>query len=133
MEKQSPLMPSISVNIKYSQILIHKNSLRLLGNPEYIQILVNPEEKSIILCCSVEEDHLAHAVNPKIFDSREKGLCIRSHPLMKNLYRLNPVWNVSSTYKIKGRFFPNLNIIKFKIKDSCISSKFNKSEAMENE
>ena len=112
--------PIISINLKYSWIVIHKLTLKLLGNPEYIQILVNPAEKSIVLCRSTEKDHLAQHVRKDVFTSCKVTYRIHSHLLVKGLQKTYPAWNNENTYQIKGKFMPALNIIKFRMKDSEI-------------
>lgn len=110
--------PTMSINIKNSLIIIHKNALRLLGNPEYIQILVNPAEKTIVLCQSFESDHLAHHVNKDIFIEARKSLKIHSYALTCNLHKVNPLWNKDTTYRLTGEFITQLNIIKFRMNNS---------------
>lgn len=118
MTKSHISKPTISINVKNSLIMIHKNTLRLLGNPEYIQILVNPAEKTIVLCRSFESDHLAHHVNKDIFTEARKSLKICSYALTNNLHKINPVWVKNKTYKMTGEFITHLNIIKFRMNSS---------------
>lgn len=115
MTKSHISKPTISINVKNSLIMIHKNTLRLLGNPEYIQILVNPAEKTIVLCRSFESDHLAHHVNKDIFTEARKSLKICSCALTNNLHKINPVWVKNKTYRMAGEFITHLNIIKFRM------------------
>lgn len=39
--------PLICIDFKKNRIRIHRNTLRQIGNPEYIQLLVNPDQKMI--------------------------------------------------------------------------------------
>mgnify|MGYP007110268047 CR=1 FL=1 len=39
--------PMIVIDHKNSQIRIHRNTLQLLGDPEYIQLLVNPGQHAL--------------------------------------------------------------------------------------
>ncbi len=120
MTKVKPPKPTISVNIKYSSMMIHKNTLRLLGNPEYIQILVNPTEKIIVLCRSFKSDYLAHHVNKDIFMESRKSLKICSYALLDNLHKIHPAWIKGNTYRMTGEFIPNMNIIKFKMNNASV-------------
>ena len=54
--------PLICIDFKKNRIRIHRNTLRQIGNPEYIQLLVNPEQKMIGIKASCAEDKLAHKV-----------------------------------------------------------------------
>ncbi len=38
--------PLICIDFKKNRIRIHRNTLRQIGNPEYIQLLVNPDQKN---------------------------------------------------------------------------------------
>ena len=116
--------PTISVNIRDSLIMIHKNTLRLLGNTEYIQILVNPTEKTIVLCCSTEDDHLAHHVKDEVFTNCKKHLRIHSQMFLRKLHKIYPEWIERNTYKIPGEFISNLNVVKFYINDSFVSTRY---------
>lgn len=120
--------PTISVNIKASLIIIHKYTLKLLGNPEYIQILVNPTEKSIVLCRSSADDHLAHHVKNEIFTDSRKSFKINSYALLQGLHKTYPKWGEENTYKITGEFISNLNIIKFCMRDSVVSNRYGGEE-----
>lgn len=118
--------PSISINISDSVLMIHKNTLRILGTPEYIQILVNPNDKSIVLCCSAESDHLAHYVKREIFTVGKITYKLHSCALLQGLYKIYPKFIIGNTYKIYGKFIPNLNIIKFDMNDSVLSVRYEK-------
>lgn len=129
MKKQTESKPTISVNIKYSTILIHKNTWKLLGSPEYIQILVNPSDKSIVIYQSSQIDHLAHCVNSKGFTDYRKPLRIISYALVRELQSIYPKWNEDNTYKMKGKFLSHLNIIKFSMDESYLSSRYGNGDA----
>lgn len=128
MTKTLSSKPAISINIRDSLILIHKNTLRILGKPEYIQILVNPADKSIVLCCSSKSDHLAHPVKPEIFVDNKKTLRLHSYPLLQSLQRIYPKWSDKETYKIVGNFISHLNIVKFSMSDSFLSTRCERGE-----
>ena len=54
--------PIISINFKRNLIRIHKATLDLLGQPEYIQLLVNPDDRTIAIMKGISSDVLAHRV-----------------------------------------------------------------------
>ena len=60
MNRQTSLKPILCIDLKKNRIRIHKQTLRLLGNPEYIQLLVNPDIHMIAIRRSVRQDYLAH-------------------------------------------------------------------------
>ena len=57
--------PLICIDFKKNRIRIHRNTLRQIGNPEYIQLLVNPDQKMIGIKASCAEDKLAHKVKER--------------------------------------------------------------------
>ena len=54
--------PTLCIDLKKNRIRIHKCTLHLLGNPEYIQILVNPDRHMLALRKSKRTDHAAHRI-----------------------------------------------------------------------
>ena len=54
--------PLICIDFKKNRIRIHRNTLRQIGNPEYIQLLVNPDQKMIGIKASCAVEKLAHKV-----------------------------------------------------------------------
>ena len=48
-DNQQPI--SITVDMKKYRIRIHKNTLRALGNPERVQLLLHPTEPTIMVRC----------------------------------------------------------------------------------
>lgn len=55
MKKDSLNTPKIVIDSKNSRIRIHRNTLHLLGNPEYIQLLVNPEQLTLAILSSPKQ------------------------------------------------------------------------------
>lgn len=54
--------PILCIDLKKNRIRIHKLTLHMLGDPEYIQLLVNPDSHMIAVKKSVRQDYLAHHV-----------------------------------------------------------------------
>lgn len=52
MKNNSLNVPMIVIDSKNNRIRIHRNTLHLLGDPEYIQLLVNPERLMIAVLSS---------------------------------------------------------------------------------
>lgn len=117
MSKSGLQRPAISIDIENAVILIHKSSLRLIGEPEYIQVLVNPNEKTIAVCRSFEKDHLAHRVDFKSIVGK-RSYKLYSRNLTDSLHTIYPNWNSGKTYRIYGNYIPALNVIKFCLKNS---------------
>lgn len=93
--------PSLSIDLKKNRIRIHKKTLYMLGNPAYIQILVNPVKKTLAILPSVSEDHLAHKINWLYLDDSSKSYELYSKALVKTINSLQ-IWEPKQIYKIDG-------------------------------
>ena len=49
MSRENLYQPILSIDLKKSLIRVHRNTLRLLGDPDYIQLLINPNAKMIAI------------------------------------------------------------------------------------
>lgn len=59
MSNQPSSQPILCIDLKKNRIRIHKHTLHMLGDPEYIQLLVNPCTHMIAVRKSVRQDYLA--------------------------------------------------------------------------
>lgn len=41
--------PAISIDLKKGRIRIHKKTLRMMGSPDYLQLLINPRDRVIAI------------------------------------------------------------------------------------
>ena len=98
--------PSLSIDLKKNRIRIHKKTLYMLGNPNYIQILVNPTEQTLAILPSVSEDHLAHKINWLYLDDSSKSYELYSKALIKTINSLN-IWKPRQIYRIDGTAVTN--------------------------
>lgn len=55
MNKQPSLQPILFIDLKKNRIRIHKQTLHLLGDPEYIQLLINPVTRLIAVRRSIQK------------------------------------------------------------------------------
>lgn len=72
-----------------------------MGDPDYIQLLVNPEENMLAIKKSISKDHLSHRVK---WNARKEGTCFElySRDLVHRLCLCNPVWQRNRSYRIYG-------------------------------
>lgn len=94
-------LPSLSIDLKKNRIRIHKKTLYMLGNPNYIQILVNPVKRTLAILPSVSEDHLAHKINWIYLDDSSKSYELYSKALIKTINSLH-IWESKQIYRIDG-------------------------------
>lgn len=101
MNNQPFSQPILCIDLKKNRIRIHKLTLHLLGDPDYIQILVNPEEGIIAIRRSYPNDHLAHHVK---FHKLSEGTCyeLYSTNLIQTLKQVNNSWENNHSYRLYG-------------------------------
>lgn len=97
--------PILCIDFKKSRFRIHRNTLRLLGNPKYIQLLINPYENILAIRCTVREDRLSHYVATSCFISRN-SYELYSSSLTTTLLNLNDQLRDDCSY----RFYGSINL-----------------------
>lgn len=118
--KTQEQQPSLSIDLKKNRIRIHRRTLHLLGNPNYIQILVNPSKQSLVLLPSVSQDHLAHKINWLYLDDPNNSYELYSKALVKTINKLQ-AWEPEQLYRIEGTCISTQNsgmAILFYLKES---------------
>jgi len=119
MNKQlSSQKPILSIDLRRNLIRIHKVTLDTLGCPDYIQLLVNPDDKSIAIMKGISTDKLAHHV---CYERIKKGQSFELYStiLLKNLKSISDQCETMKAYRIYGDYLPNFEIVKFSI-DDCV-------------
>lgn len=112
MNRQHSLKPTLSVDLKKKRIRIHKVTLHLLGDPEYIQLLVNPLNHTIALRKCIQEDYLAHRIRKEQLTGKN---CyeLYSTDFVNTLCKVNTTWDANEAYRIYGVFFQNEGLVSF--------------------
>ena len=114
----SPILkPSILIDMRKNRIRIHKNTLRALGDPDFVVLIINPEEHTLGIKCSVLDDKLAH----RIHKNTTKNDCeLYSKLLMAALHDLCPEWDGRERYKIEGGIIAEENMAVFSMRDGTM-------------
>ena len=110
--------PTLSIDLKRNLIRIHKVTLNALGKPDYIQLMVNPCDKSIAIMKGSCTDRLAHHV---CYNRIKKGQSFElySNILLRNLMSISEQCKAMKAYRIYGSYLPDYEIVRFFI-DDCI-------------
>ena len=110
------LKPSLLVDMKKNRIRIHKNTLHALGNPCFVVLIVNPEEHTLGIKCSSQDDKLAHRIKQSTMNSK---VCyeLYSKSLTLALRRVCPEWNDIGKYKLEGEIIHAENMAVFPMVD----------------
>lgn len=110
------IRPSLLIDLKKNRIRIHKATLHLLGDPDYIQFLVNPDSLSLVIRCSIKSDALAQHIRWSQIEGKQ---CCEfySYFLLKSLRDVNCGWEENRSYRLYGKLHEKENLAMFSMKD----------------
>lgn len=119
MAGSATVKPSILFDMRKNRIRIHKNTLHALGNPDFVVLIINPDEHTLGIKCSVMDDKLAHRIRQSTMKSK---VCyeLYSKTLMAALHKLCPDWNDTFNYRVEGEFIAEENIVVFSMRDCTV-------------
>ena len=111
MSKQE-IQPSISITVdmKKYRIRIHKNTLRALGNPERVQLLLHPTEPTIMVRCPQKGEPFGQE-EKVVFDKpgNDGTFQLYSKELINRLQRIYPCFEKNHVYRLYGIMEPELH------------------------
>lgn len=117
MSRKPESRPTIFIDMKKSRIRIHRSTLQMLGNPTYIQLLVNPEARTIAVKRTSAYDHLSHRISEDEF-LHNKCCELYSRNFLKALRSTSSNWTDTETCLIYGTLVESCHLIQFSIEDS---------------
>ncbi len=109
--KQKPCISIVDRTKK--RIRIHRTTLHLLGDPEYIQLLVNPDSRTIAIRKGNSADPLALRVFPA--DSMKNCFEIYSSDLMRSLRMIFTEWKEGECCRLYGEMDPKGEVVQFRL------------------
>ena len=121
MSEQANTKPAILVDLKKFRIRIYKTVIHMLGDPAFILLLVNPEDRSICVSCGDPSDARAHRVRlsslkgGSSFELYSKSLC-------EALQEVCPEWGNSHSYRFHGEMIPGVGSVRFSLENTIIIS-----------
>lgn len=117
MDEQMGGSVSIAVDSKHYLIRIHRATLRQLGNPRYIQFLVNPETMVMAIRAvdRVYSGDQSHKIKQMRIDNGHS--CeIYSQMFVKKLCRIAAPWSDGITYHLNGEIMSEQRTAVFSLK-----------------
>jgi hypothetical protein len=110
------LKPSIVIDMRKKRIRIHRHTLHALGDPDFVVLIINPEEHTLGVKCSMLDDKLAHRVHKS--NIRKKDCYeLYSKRLMTALHELCPGWGDRECYRIEGEIITEEKMAVFSMRD----------------
>ena len=109
--------PMIVVDFKKDRIRIHNYTRMSLGNPEYIFLLVNPEERTLAILRSDRFIPRAHRIS-SVSLAGVKPVELYSRSLIRTLRDLCCDWQDHKSYRLYGDIIPSEGIVRFYMPDA---------------
>ena len=108
---------TMAVDTKKYGIRIHKALFRQLGEPRYIQLLVNPDD-GVVAIQTVEKE-MSGGQTHRIVEKRmhsENSYEIYSRPFIRKLREVEPGIEDGGAYRLTGSVIPSLKVAVFSLK-----------------
>lgn len=108
----------MTVDRRRFRIRIHLSTFHILGIPEYIQFLVNPEEMIVALNFVGREEagDEAHKVNAKRIETGN-SYEIYTRPFVTKLSEVAGITDECCNYRLYGRVIPSRKMAVFSLKN----------------
>lgn len=116
MDNAANLQTQVSIDFKKHRFRIHKESLRLIGDPKYIQFLVNVNKSQVAIrgIDSDSRESHAHKVNRTIL-ATDFSFEIYSQSFTEKLRTAFDGFDEQCTYRLTGTVFPRERAVVFSI------------------
>lgn len=109
--------PVITIDIRKGRIRIYKKTLRMLKRPLYIQLLVNPDQRSLAIRSLPSAKGSYQKVDWRLLDSNNS--CeVYSLYLVNKLIEVCTDWKTSDSYRIIGKLYESEKIAVFNFDDA---------------
>jgi hypothetical protein len=102
----------MSIDLKKNRIRIHRNTLKILGYPKYIQMLINPTKELIVVMPGSKNDPLAHSV--RLHQITENNCYeLFSKKLVISIKSINNTFKEERLYRLQGEYYKKYNLVQF--------------------
>ena len=105
--RESTFKPVVVIDCPRNRIRIHRNALHLLGDPDYILLMVNPKNLTFAILPSAKHP-IAHAVT-----LNSQSVELYSKPLIRQLCQICPGWNGTQKLRMAGEYIREENLVRF--------------------
>ena len=107
--------PKITIDLKKNRIRVYRETLHMISDPKYIQLLINPKARKIIILGSTAYDHTAHK-SYSVMDSHS-SFELYSRDLMTQIRQINTDLNEGHSFNFIGRIEQRNTLAVFDICD----------------
>ena len=109
--------PVICIDLKKNRIRIHKATLHMIGDPAFINLLVNPIDKLLSIKKTSSKDKSALRIRSNQL-SDENCVEFGCRNLILLLNGIDNAWQTNSSYRIYGEYNADECLLQFSIEDS---------------
>lgn len=111
-------LPIMTLDIKKHRVRLYKQSLRLLGDPEYVQFLVNPDKQFFIVRRGSDKDVGVHKIYWTIINENHYCCEFYSKYFIEALQSLFSAEDDNQSYRIIGKYSKRHDFIVYNLKES---------------
>ena len=101
---------TLTIDPRSNRLRISKATLLLLGKPDYIQILINPDKRVIVIMPSVESKNAN-----KIYWDRWRNYELSSAQLVRNILSLSDNPKETRSCRMNGQYIEEKSLVVFDI------------------
>lgn len=115
--KKDVSTPVVVIDCLRNCIRIHRNALHLLGDPDYIILMVNPANLTFAILPSIKLQ-IAHAVRWEKLCSK-RCFELYSKPFIRQLCNVCPGWDGSERLRMTGEYIQEENLVQFNLNQAA--------------
>ena len=115
----------ISFNYKHGKVRVFKKVIQGLGNPKFIQFLINPEDQLFFI---VGLEHREHDSFPVTISQNKNhgGMVLNGQRFIRKISEISG-WSLEGTYVVGGTYVEEMNMFKFNLANA-VKNTANKDE-----
>lgn len=122
----------LSLSFRRGKLMIHRATIRAIGDPEYIRFLINKKDRrlSVQTCEEIDRNHIRV---PYEEDGREFKFEVASVELVSVIY-MTGGWGTKQSYVIYGKAYPKHRLVEFVLDNARVitAEEFDQPELLDN-
>ncbi len=111
----------MSIDFKKGRIRIYKKTLRMMGSPDYLQLLINPKDGVIAIRRLEQPSGQFIKVNWEAL-GRRNSLEVHLTNFLDKVRACCMSWPQDRTYRIDGKYIADYELARFSLSDAVLVS-----------
>lgn len=125
-DNTSNCKPAMFIDQKRARVRIYKRTLHMLGDPQFIQLLINPNNLTVAIRPAEQTDTLAHRIMRKKRSDKTSYELYSSY-FIRKLKSICTNWKDGESYRLFGEIFVSENVARFDL-DKALPVSFAQEE-----